>query len=278
MDKIQRATIFRNRLEDAMRSADMNVGELARVASVDRSTLGQLLSDSGARLPNGHTLAEVARTLHVSADWLLGLSGAPQTAADVLEGSLNIAERTRTPLDENVFGWWQDAVGSKIRYVPASLPDPLKTNAVLEYEFNHALDKTPRQAIIDVQEKLAYARLPETDLEICMPMQTAVALVRGDAVWEGLDRSVREDQRQRMATIVDELYPTLRLYLFDARPVYSAAYTVFGTQRAAMYLGHMFLVFNTTRHVQALARHFDSLVRQATVQADASAAWLRDLK
>jgi len=275
-DKTARAEIFRARLQQAMARSGLTPGALARASGVDRSTLGQLLADSGARLPNGHTLAEIAHELRVSSDWLLGLAGAPQTASDVLEGSMTIAERSRTPLDENVFGWWQEAAGSKIRYVPTGLPDPMKTDAVLEHEFDHAGGKTPSQAIVDARQKLAYARLPETDLEICMSVQTLLSFVRGVDVWEGLAAPARAAQQQQMASILDELYPTLRLYLFDARRIYSAPYTVFGSRRAALYVGQMFFVFNTTQHVRALSGHFDRLVREAVVQADAAAAWLRE--
>jgi len=274
-DKTARAALFRTRLQEAMMRTGMTAGALARASGIDRSTLGQLLADDGARLPNGQTLAELARELRVSSDWLLGLAGAPQMASDVLEGSMTIAERSRTPLDENVFRWWQEAAGSKIRYVPTGLPDPLKTDRVLEHEFDHATGKTPSQAIFDARQKLAYARLPETDLEICMSVQTLSSFVGGVDVWDGLAAPAREEQRAQMAGILDELYPTLRLYLFDARRTYSAPYTVFGSRRAALYVGQMFFVFNTTQHVRALASHFDRLVREAVVQADAAADWLR---
>ena len=39
-----------------------------------------------------------------------------------------------------------EAAGHKIRHVPAMLPDILKTEAVLEWEYAAFLDKTPEQA------------------------------------------------------------------------------------------------------------------------------------
>jgi hypothetical protein len=47
---------------------------------VDRSTVSQLLSAEGARLPNAQVVAECAAALGVTADWLLGLSDRPEQA------------------------------------------------------------------------------------------------------------------------------------------------------------------------------------------------------
>ena len=68
-----------------------------------------------------------------------------------------------------------------------------------------------------------------------------------------------------MADLCDELYPSVRLHLFDQRQHYSAPITVFGQRRAVIYVGSSYFVFNTQEHVQALTRHFDQLVRDARV-------------
>jgi hypothetical protein len=66
--------------------------------------------------------------------------------------------------------------------------------------------------------------------------------------------------------LLDELYPTLRWFFFDGLERYSVPLTIFGPQRAAVYVGDMYLVFNSTEHIRVLTRHFDGLIRAATVQ------------
>ena len=68
-----------------------------------------------------------------------------------------------------------------------------------------------------------------------------------------------------MAATCAEVYPTLRLHLFDGRTTFAAPFTVFGRIRAALYLGDAYLVVTSAEQVAALTRLFDSLVRRAVV-------------
>jgi hypothetical protein len=77
---------------------------------------------------------------------------------------------------------------------------------------------------------------------------------------------------------VEELYPSFRLFLYDQVHRFSIPYTVFGPQRAAIYVGDIYLVLNSTEHIRALTRHFDNLIRSAVVSANESAAFIRTLK
>ena len=77
-----------------------------------------------------------------------------------------------------------------------------------------------------------------------------------------------------MATLTEELYPGLRVFLFDARRTFSAPYTVFGTLRAAVYMGDMYLVLNAKEAVDALTRHFDQLIRSAVVRPHEAGAFI----
>ncbi len=76
IDKRSRAALFRTRLREAMTVQQATQSGLARAIGVDRSTVSQLLTDDGARLPNAQVVAQCASELGVSADWLLG-SGWP---------------------------------------------------------------------------------------------------------------------------------------------------------------------------------------------------------
>jgi hypothetical protein len=58
----------------------------------------------------------------------------------------------------------------------------------------------------------------------------------------------------------------LRWFLFDGLQRYSVPLTIFGPKRAAIYVGNMYVVFNSTEHIRALTRHFDDLIRAAMVQ------------
>src|SRR3546814_4293555 len=69
-----------------------------------------------------------------------------------------------------------------------------------------------------------------------------------------------------MIALVEELYPTYRWFLYDGLAHYSAPVTIFGPTRAAVYIGNMYFVFNSTEHIRALTQHFDNLIRGAIVQ------------
>lgn len=269
--------IFRARLLEAMARAAMKRAELARKSGIDRSTLSQLLSPDNDRLPRADTAARFAQVLRVSLDWLLGLSHESRPGAEVMEEFLRITPSARAPVDENLARWHEEAAGYKIRYVPATLPDFVKTEPVLEYEFVDYVGKTVDQAIAASHGRLDYTRLPETDMEVCMPRQALEAFARGEGRWGGLSSQDRAAQLERIAALCDELYPSLRLYLFDALTHYSAPYTIFGPHRAAVYIGQMYLVFTTTQQIRGLTRHFDELIRAAVVQAPEAARFARGL-
>lgn len=155
MDKRARSAIFRHRLNDAMQRAGLNKSTLAQSIGVDRSTISQLLSAAHARLPNAQIIAESAHVLGVSADWLLGLIERPERANDLLDVAISMPQAERSSVDEQLFSWHQEAAGYKIRHVPATLPDFLKTPDVLRWEYAQHMGKTTDQAIGAMQDHLA---------------------------------------------------------------------------------------------------------------------------
>ena len=92
------------------------------------------------------------------------------------------------------------------------------------------------------------------------------AFARGEGIWSRLGIVARASQLDRMIELVDELYPTFRWFLFDGSKRYAAPVTIFGTQRAALYLGQLYLVLTSVEHVRALSRHFDGVIRDAEHQ------------
>ena len=275
MHRRERVRVFRVRLAEALQQSGLNRSKLAGLAGIDRSTLSQLLLEQNERLPRADTVAAIASVLQVSTDWLLGLTADTQAGATIGAELLEIAEGTSGLVDENLARWYQEATGYKIRHVPGNLPDLVKTDAVLSFEYGRDVARSSTQAMAASRGQLEYTRLPETDVEVCMPMQTIDGFARGQGIWQGLERSKRRQQLARMATLCEELYPGFRLYLFDARNCYSAPYTVFGPLRAALFVGQIYFVFNTHEHVAVLTRHFDHLVRAAVVNAHEAGGFLR---
>lgn len=278
MDRRYTANIFRNRLGEALERSGLSRSALARRSGVDRSTLSQLLAAEETRLPRADTAAALASALQVSLDWLLGLSQEAKRGADILHESLQITPSARTPVDAGLVRWHEEAAGYKIRYVPTTLPDLAKTDAVIHHEYSEPITKTTAQAAALTQDQLDFTRLPEADMEICMPRHAWEEFALGNGTWRTLNAGAREQQIDRMTALLDELYPSLRLYLFDGLRHYSVPYMIFGPKRAAVYVGQSYFVFNTTEHVRGLTNHFDELVRAAVVQAHETAGFLRTLR
>ena len=277
IDKRDRAPLFRDRLARAMAEKAVTQAALARVVGVDRSTISQLLSDAGARLPNAQVVAECAAALGVSADWLLGLTDRPERLAEVLAASMTMTEAPRALIDETIFGWHREAAGYKIRHVPATLPDMLKTPGMLRWEYEPQLGRSAEQAIGASEDRLALMRANRSDYEIALPLHELTAFVRAEGYYAGLPAEVRRDQVARLRLLYAQLYPKLRIYAFDARRVFSAPVTVFGPLLAVLYLGRHYLVFRDSGRVESISAHFDWLVREATVGARDFPALLDDL-
>jgi len=277
MDKRDRASLFRLRLAEAMARAGVTQAALARAAGVDRSTVSALLQP-GKRLPNAQLAADCALALGVSCDWLLGLSARPEPGADLLAASLAITEAPRALIDETIFAWHREAAGYKIRHVPATLPDMLKTRAMVEWEYAPHLGRSAEQAIRAFEDRLGWMRGSRSDYEIAFPLHEADSLASGTGYYRGLPAEVRLAQIDRLADLAEQLYPSLRLCLYDARRVFSAPVTVFGPHLAVVYLGRHYLAFRDDSRVEALSAHFDWLVREAEVGARDAARHLRALK
>ena len=277
MDKRDRADLFKLRLAEAMAERGQTQSTLARAARVDRSTISQLLAP-GTRLPNAQLAADCASALGISADWLLGLSERPETLADLLATSLTITEAPRALIDETIFGWHREAAGYKIRHVPATLPDMLKTRAMVEWEYRPQLGRTAEQAFGAFEDRLAWMRGARSDYEIALPLHEVAAFTTATGYYEGLPASTRLEQMDRLITLCDQLYPSLRLYLFDARRVFSAPVTVFGPLLAVIYLGRHYIAFRDSNRVAQVAQHFDWLVREASLSARDVGDHLRGLR
>lgn len=265
VDKRVRAQLFRQRLAQSMETQGINQSALARRIGVDRSTISQLLQSQGPRLPNAQVVGECASALGVSSDWLLGLSEHSESAADVLATSMSISKAPRALADEQIFDWHQEAAGYKIRHVPATLPDMLKTQDMLAWEYTPHLGRSTRQAIGASRDRLDWMRNRHSDYEIAIAQHELISFARGEGYYANLPAEIRRGQLDRILELNAQLFPSLRLFLYDARRVWSSPITVFGPLLAVLYLGHDYLAFRDSEKVTGFTHHFDWLVREAEI-------------
>ena len=261
-----------------MRDRGLSQSHLARAVGVDRSTVSQLLKGTGARLPNAQVVGECAAALGVSADWLLSLSDRPESAAEMLASTLRLTKAPRALVDEQIFDWHKEAAGYKIRHVPAALPDMLKTHAMLRWEYAPHLGRTTEQAIGASEDRLEWMRGSSSDYEIALPLHEITCFARAEGYYAGLARDIRLQQIDHLIAINEQIYPRLRVYLFDARRVYSSPVTLFGPLLAVLYVGRNYVAFRDSERVQAFTAHFDGLVREASVTARDLPDHLRGLR
>ena len=276
MDKRDLSEVFRERLKLLVQRSELNQSAFAARVGIDRSALSQLLSGGSTRLPRAETLLNIAAEYRISLDWLLGISQDEGLTGEIRE-SLEIEESTGGFNDTLLARWHAEAAGTKIRYVPAGIPDLLRSDALIDYEAG-ITNRSRETHALETQYRIDYNRRPETDMEVCMPCHTLEIFAQGLGIWSGLPREVREEQLAHMARLLDDLYPTFRLFLYDGRLRYSVPYTIFGPFRAAIYVGDMYLVLNATEPIRTLTRHFDNLIRAAIVNAHESADFAAKLQ
>jgi transcriptional regulator with XRE-family HTH domain len=278
IDKRDRSELFRTRLSLAMAERGQTQSALARDVGIDRSTVSQLLDSATARLPNAQVAAECATSLGVSSDWLLGLTDQSEPFAERLARSLSMTNASRGLIDETIFGWHQEAAGYKIRHVPATLPDMVKTRAMMEWEYAQELGETAIEQITASQTRLEWMRSARSDYEIAFPIHELAAFAAAEGYYSGLSAELRLGQIDLLLELLDRHYPSMRLYLFDARRVFSAPITVFGPFLAVIYLGRYYLAFRDKERVASLSQQFDWLIRDATVGARELPSYLRKLR
>ena len=265
MDKRARSDLFRTRLQQAMLLSGETQSSLARKTGADRSTLSQILAGATARLPNGQLEAQCAKSLGVSADWLLGLSDQPDCLKQILAQAMTMVDAPRALIDAQIFEWHQEAAGYKIRHVPTGLPDMIKIRPMLEWEYAPSLGHTIDLAIASAEDRLYWMRQAQSDYEIALPIHELQAFARAEGYYSGCPRHIRIEQLKHLARLTSQLYPVMRVSLFDARKIYSAPITIFGPLRAVIYLGQKYLVFRVPDRIQALSQHFDGLIREAEI-------------
>jgi hypothetical protein len=110
-------------------------------------------------------------------------------------------------------------------------------------------------------------RASRSDWEIAFPLHEIESFARAEGYYRGLPAGLRGAQIDHMLRLHAQLYPALRVYLFDARRVFSAPMTVFGPLLAVIYLGSQHIAFRDRERVDGISRHFDLLVKEAAASA-----------
>ena len=275
MDKRDTSDIFRQRLHQLLTQSSLSQSAFAARIGIDRSALSQLLSSREIRLPRAETLVALATRFDVSTDWLLGLVAEPAIVTET-------TDRTEVqPSDGHadptlMAQWYQETVGQKIRSVPSRLPAMLRTADVIEFETSGRPGARER-AMALTEFQLENARNVESDMEICLSMQRMEEFASGSGLWSGLSDRMRRDQLQRMADLVDDMYPSFRLHLYDGLRGFLLPQLVFGHQRAAIFAGDVYLVIRARQTIRELVRGFDAQVRIARVHSHEAGAYLRAL-
>ncbi len=276
-DRAELVRIFRERLSTVMNRTAEGQSAFARSIGMDRSTLSQILSPQNDRLPRLESVAAIARVGQVSLDWLLGLREVEAQEAGLLTDSLSIERDALSPIDERLMQWHEEAAGYKIRHVPTSFPDVLKTDAVIDFEYGNFIAPSPPRRMEITRLRLDYLRRPETDMEAATAMHVIESFSRGDGRWHGLGAPARREQIEHLIALCEELYPRFRWFLYDGLELYSAPITIFGPIRAAIYIGQTYLVLQSRDHIRSLIGHFDQLVRAAKLGPRDMPLYLRGL-
>lgn len=264
LDRRELAKLFRERLRHLINERDAGLSGFARDTGLDRSALSQFLDPDTDRLPRAESLRRIAEATGSTVDWLLGLSNAPEGRQEV-SPSAEIETAIDADGDSRLNRWRQEGQGRKLRYVPATLPDSLSLQEVMDFEFDTARASA---RMGHGESMLDLVRQGDMDLEIAMPRQTLDAVAEGSGIWRNMPAELRQRQLRHMAEVTEEVYPALRLHLFDGAKHYAAPFTVFGPIRAAIYLGGSYLVVTASDQVRALASLFDDLVRETTIGPD----------
>ena len=277
-DRVDVLTGFRSRLEQLRADKNLSQAAFARLAGIDRSTMSQLSNHQNRRLPRVETLVAMSQATGASVDWLLGLSAEGQGTTDIVQEELAVRRGELSDLDEQMIGWYHAARGMKIRYIPASLPDLVKTESVIRYETGRFSTVYSEQKIETARAPLAIARSPGSDVECCNSIQALRSFARGGEIWGSLPTEQRRQQLDRMIELCEELYPTFRWFLYDSRKRFSTATTIFGMDRVLLYLGQMYIILTNYDQVVTFIEQFDDLIRSAEVQPPDVPALLRELR
>ena len=125
-----------------------------------------------------------------------------------------MTEAPRALIDETIFGWHQEAAGYKIRHVPATLPDMLKTREMLAWEYEPQLGRTAEQAIGASEDRLRLDARGALGLRDRPAAARDHAFARAEGYYAGLPATIRRAQLDRLHRPSRSALPRAAAYLF----------------------------------------------------------------
>jgi hypothetical protein len=148
---------------------------------------------------------------------------------------------------------------------------------MLEWEYASVSERRLPEAFNAMQDQLAWLSSGVSDYEIAIPIHEIEACAAGTSYYNGVSENIRYEQLNFIADQCDQMFPRLRIFLFDAHQVFSSPVTVFGPNLAVIYVGQCYLAFREIERVKSLSGHFDWLVREAVVDARNVASYIRSM-
>lgn len=261
----ERVSLFQARMQTVISDSGLNHSQFAKTVGIDRSTLSQLLSQDNLRLPRADTIASIAEQYQISIDWLLGLSQEGSLGASIISEPLELKDFENS-INDTFLEWQRQCRGYKMRYVPTTIPDLLKTEAVAGYKYaRYGLGKID-QSVRDNQLQLLQQRHPGSEMEVCQSIHMLRGFAQGEGMWADLPLNDRVEQLRYIIELNKELYPGFRWFLYDSKQTYSAPFTVYGPLKAVLFIGQLYVLINSIDHIQQLTERFDQLIRMAVIQ------------
>ena len=201
------------RLNDAMTHRQFTVSQLSYGSDITKAALIRLLSDDLDRLPDTYTLVKLAHALDVSLDYLLGLGlqrmdSAMSFGADFFPDPFS-SENT---VYEELF---LSQTGGYFVYVCETLPELLKTRAVLEIELGDTARAAAYHARMEAVCSAAATR--ENNGLVIMDRRTIDQLISGTGLYVGLNAQQIREQIERLTSFIDSQQPTLTACVVDYR-------------------------------------------------------------
>ena len=215
---------------------------LARETALTGPTIGQILKGDMPRMPNAQLAADCAAALGVSADWLLGLTNRPERP---------VISSLRP---------WRSARRSEARPMPSCWPGIRRRSAT------RCVTSLPRSPICSRPRHCCAGNMPRPRmncrnirLEVMAGALRMAAIGRFRLRDRGAAARIARPAQVATVTIAvsilksadpAELHcrslrgnvsPAQAVFYFDARQVFSAPVTVFGTGLAVIYVGQCYL-------------------------------------
>ena len=108
---------------------------------------------------------------------------------------------------------------------------------MLDWEYAAVRERRMPEAYSAMQDQLEWLSSGVSDYEIALPIHEIEACAAGTSYYKDAGKDIREEQLHFIADQCDQMFPRLRIFLFDAYRVFSSPVTVFGPNLAVVYVG-----------------------------------------